>query len=181
MEIILAIVVASAVIFFGALISMGNERQRRAIDGLREQMVLWAVQDLKIKRERFAHDVKIDDPISWISKLTSHICKRELDLHVVDSFESPRALSCEAKNENVKVIFSPLSPNEIRSIKRTQHNALTKYTNINPIFSLPKDTVQYRVTSLNGGPMLDLELPIVWEGLTGQLVDKMDEIWIYIY
>ncbi len=51
MEIILAIVVAAAVIFFGALISMGNERQRRAIDGLREQVVLWAVQDLKIKRE----------------------------------------------------------------------------------------------------------------------------------
>lgn len=43
MEIILAIVVAAAVVFFGALISMGNERQRRAIDELREQVVMWAV------------------------------------------------------------------------------------------------------------------------------------------
>ena len=33
MEIILAIVVASAVIFFGALISMGNERQKEAVRG----------------------------------------------------------------------------------------------------------------------------------------------------
>lgn len=31
MEILLAIVVASAVIFFGALISMGNERQKTGI------------------------------------------------------------------------------------------------------------------------------------------------------
>ena len=38
MEIILAIVVASAVIFFGALISMGNERQRKSIDNLRDQL-----------------------------------------------------------------------------------------------------------------------------------------------
>ncbi len=181
MEILLAIVVASAVIFFGALISIGNERQRKAIDGLREQVVLWAVQDLKIKRERFVHDIQVDDPISWISKLSSHICKRELDLRVVDYFEPTRALLCEARNENVKVIFSPLSPNEIRSTKRTQHNMLTKYTKINPTFLLSKATIKYRVTSLNGGPMLDLEFPIVWKALTGQSVDKMEEFWIYLY
>jgi len=70
MEIILAIVVATAVIFFGALISMGNERQRRAIDDLREQTVLWAMQDLRIKREKLARDVRIDDPIGWLNRIT---------------------------------------------------------------------------------------------------------------
>lgn len=64
MEIILAIVVGAAVIFFGALISIGNERQRRAIDALREQTVLWAMQDLRIKRERLAREVRIDDPLA---------------------------------------------------------------------------------------------------------------------
>ncbi len=63
MEIILAIVVGVAVIFFGALISAGNERQRKAIDGLREQVVLWAIQDLRIKRENLACDVHVDDPL----------------------------------------------------------------------------------------------------------------------
>jgi hypothetical protein len=52
MEITLAVVVAAAVIFFGALISTGNERQRKAIDGLREQVIMWAMQDLRIKREK---------------------------------------------------------------------------------------------------------------------------------
>ena len=60
MEIILAIVVGVAVIIFGALISMGNERQRKAIDSLREQVVLWAMQDLRIKREGLARDVHVE-------------------------------------------------------------------------------------------------------------------------
>lgn len=51
MEIILAIVVASAVIIFGALISMGNERQRKAIDIISEHLADWIRQDLKFKRE----------------------------------------------------------------------------------------------------------------------------------
>ena len=62
-EIILALVVAVAVIFFGALSSAGNERQRKAIDALREQVVFWAMQDLRIKRERLARDVRVDDPL----------------------------------------------------------------------------------------------------------------------
>jgi hypothetical protein len=65
MEIILAIVVATAVIFFGALISAGNERQRKAIDNLREQTSLWAMQDLRIKRERLAREVHMNDPLGW--------------------------------------------------------------------------------------------------------------------
>ena len=69
MEIILAIVVASAVIFFGALISMGNERQRKAIDGLREQVVLWAVQDLTIKREKLSRSVSVANPLEWFNTL----------------------------------------------------------------------------------------------------------------
>lgn len=54
MEMILALVVVIAVIIFGALISMGNERQRRALDGIREQTALWASQDLRLKREKLA-------------------------------------------------------------------------------------------------------------------------------
>ena len=57
MEIMLAIVVALAVIFFGALISMGNERQRRAIDNLREQVVNWAQQDLLLKHAELARAI----------------------------------------------------------------------------------------------------------------------------
>ena len=51
---IFAILVLGAVIFFGALLSIGNERQRKAIDGIREQASYWAEQDLRLKRARAA-------------------------------------------------------------------------------------------------------------------------------
>lgn len=86
MEITLAIVVASAVIFFGALISMGNERQRNAIDNLRDHISLWIMQDLRIKRERLAIDVSVDDPLGWINKIATKVCGIELNLHVMETF-----------------------------------------------------------------------------------------------
>ena len=79
-EIILALVVAVAVIFFGALSSSGNERQRKAMDALREQVVFWAVQDLRIKRERLARDVRVDDPLRWLNNLTAKICGYDINL-----------------------------------------------------------------------------------------------------
>src|SRR5512147_1777692 len=94
MEIILAIVVATAVIFFGALISAGNERQRQAIDGLREQAALWAMQDLRIKRERLARDVHVADPLGWFIKTASKACGHKLNLQVVEAYENPHAVIC---------------------------------------------------------------------------------------
>lgn len=44
--------VIAAVLFFGALISLGNERQRQATDALRERATRWAEQDLRLKRAR---------------------------------------------------------------------------------------------------------------------------------
>src|SRR5689334_17470800 len=96
MEIILAIVVASAVIFFGALISMGNERQRKALDGLREQVVLWAMQDLKIKREHLVRTVQVPDPLSWLNKTASKVCGYNLQLQVLEVYETPQSLVCSS-------------------------------------------------------------------------------------
>jgi hypothetical protein len=72
MDVVLAILVLGAVIFFGALISVGNERQRRALDGIREQAALWAMQDLRMKREKLAREVRVDDPLGWLNKILSH-------------------------------------------------------------------------------------------------------------
>ena len=117
MEIVLAIVVVIAVIFFGALISMGNERQRKAIDELREQTVLWAIQDLHIKRERLAREVRVDDPLGWLNRMTSKVCGYDLNLQVVEAIDEPRALIC-VTGDGSKVVFSPLSPGEIRRMKQ---------------------------------------------------------------
>jgi hypothetical protein len=69
-----------AVIFLGALISASNERQRKALDGLREQTALWAMQDLQLKREKLARDVKVDNPLAWLNRITSNILGEYLNL-----------------------------------------------------------------------------------------------------
>src|SRR5581483_6363378 len=140
MEIILAIVVASAVIFFGALISMGNERQRKAIDSLREQVVLWAMQDLKVKREHFARTVQIPDPVGWLNKTAAKVLGNDLNLLVLETFDEPRSLVCTSGDGGVKIIFSPLSPADIRRMKSVKQNRLSQFASQNPLLSLPRGT-----------------------------------------
>lgn len=180
MEIMLAVVVSVAVIFFGALISMGNERQRKAIDALREQVVLWAMQDLRIKRERLARDVNIDNPLGWLNKVAAKVCGYGLNLQVIEAFENPQVLICTTGNGSGRVAFTPHSPSEIRVMKRAKHNRLSQSADGNPLLSFPRDVTAFECSILNNGILFDLELPLVWKGLTGNNVDEMANVWIYM-
>lgn len=180
MEIILAIVVASAVIFFGALISMGNERQRKAIDKLREQVVLWAGQDLKIKREHLAQTVQVPDPLAWLNQTASKMCGYDLKLQVLEMFEEPQTLICASGNSSVKVIFSPISPSEIRKLQKSVKNRLFRSVGMNPLFSLPMTTITQELSVLNSGILFDLELHIAWKKLTVYECQQFDCLWMYI-
>jgi len=180
MEILLAIVVASAVIFFGALISMGNERQRKAIDGLREQMVLWAVQDLKIKRKHLVQMVQVPDPLGWLNKVTSKVCGYDLKLQVFEVFEEPQSLICTTSDGNVKVVFSPHSPADIRRIKSGRKSRLLRFAGQNPLFYLSKGVIFHELSVLNNSQLFDLELSYVWKAITDQNLDSVDRLWAYI-
>ncbi len=181
MEIILAIVVASAVILFGALISIGNERQRKAIDGLREQTVLWAVQDLKIKRDHLARTVQVPDPTGWLNKAASKVCGYDLKLQVVETYEEPQALVCTSGNSIVRVIFSPLAPSEIRRIKDGKQNRLSQFAEHHPVFLLPRKVRVHELSSLNVGFLFDLELSLAWKVLVGRDLEMATRLWMYEY
>ncbi len=180
MEIVLTIVVVFAVIFFGALISLGNERQRKAIDGLREQTVLWAMQDLRIKRERLARDVRVDNPLGWFNRVASKVSGLDLNVQFVEAFDEPRALICASGDGCDKVVFSPLSPDEIRRMKHDRRSRLSQYADRNPLLVLPRNVRAYELSVLNGEILFDLELPLAWKGLTGQNADLVEKLWIYV-
>lgn len=57
LEVVLAISVLAAVVVVGLLISIGNERQRKAIELLREDLRSWALGDLEIKRETASREI----------------------------------------------------------------------------------------------------------------------------
>jgi hypothetical protein len=180
MEIILAIVVASAVIFFGALISMGNERQRKEIDGLREQVVLWAVQDLKIKREHLVRNVQVANPLGWLNKTASKACGHEIRLQVSEVMDPAQSLICLSEDGNTRIIFSPLSPRDLRRIKQSSLNRLTQFAGHNPLLSLPRNAETHELSVLNGNDFFDLEMELVWRALTGHSLDSSNRIWMYV-
>ena len=179
MEILLAIVVASAVIFFGALISVGNERQRRALDNLREQVVLWAVKDLQIKRENLARDVKVEQPLGWFKNVLAKACNLEGDLQLVEVFENPAVMICTYSESGKNIILTPLSPDAIRRLAHEKHSRITKFADGNPLLTLPRNVTVKEVSVLNGGFLFDLELPLAWKGLTGREVLHVDRLWVY--
>lgn len=179
MEIILAIAVATAVIFFGALISAGNERHRKAIDGLREQVVLWAMQDLRIKRERLARDVQVPDPLGWLNKIVAKATGFSLKLQVVEFFDSPQALVCASVDRTNQVIFSPFSPTEIYQMNRNRRSRLSRYGDRHPLLSLPRRVTAYEFSVLNSNILFDLELPLAWTRLTNQETPQIERLWMY--
>lgn len=180
MEILLAIVVVTAVIFFGVLISMGNERQRRAIDGLREQVVQWAVQDMKIKREHLAQTVQVPDPLEWLSKTASKVCGYDLKLQVFEVFEEPQALVCSSNDGSVRVVFSPLSPSDIRRIKSEKQSRLIQFSGQNPLLHIPRSVSTYELSTLNSGNLFDLEVALVWKSLVNQSIRNAERVWMYL-
>jgi hypothetical protein len=179
MELLLALALITTVIIFGALISLGNERQRKAIDELRELAGFWAIQDIRIKRERLAREVRISDPMAWLNRILNKACNLGIEFQVFESFSEPLVLICVSKETNERVILSPLSPAALHRLKREKPNRLSQFTNHNPLMALPRQYSVDEISVLNGGILFDLELPIAWSMLTGQSVDQMDRIWVY--
>lgn len=180
MEILLAIVVAFAVIFFGALISMGNERQRKAIDNLNEQFVNWALQDLEFKREKVAANIHIDDPILWINQITEKIIGQKQNLYFLEKFDEPQAFICASQNSDIKILYSLLSPGEIKKINRI-HKGRLKLFNPHPLFNFPKRMQTHEISLLNAGPLFDAGFSMAWKEFTGSEEYGAKKLWLYLF
>ena len=180
MDAVLAILVLGAVIFFGALISAGNERQRRALDEIREQAALWAMQDLRLKREKLARDVKVDDPLAWLNQVVAKVYGESLDLTVTEFFENPQVVVCAGK-DGQRVLFSPASPDDIRRMKRERKSKLSRVGNAHPLLDLPHGVEQLDISILNGGILFDLELPLAWRSLTTMEICRSEQLRMYLF
>ena len=181
MEILLAIVVASAVIFFGILISLGNERQRRAIDALREQVTLWAMRDLEIKRKSLTQNLKFENPQSWLNEVASRVCGYDTRIKIVDVYEEPPAVFCAPDDGTGKMIFSPFSPADIRTLKKSKSHRLGRFVGEHPLFSLPGGVKTHELTVLNAGTFFDMEVEHVWAEITGRKPLSNERLWMYQY
>lgn len=179
MDFVLAVIVLGAVIFFGALISTGNERQRKALDGIREQAALWAIQDLRLKREKLSREVKVDDPLAWLNRVAASAYGEQLDLIVTGIFDNPPALVC-ATGDGRKVVFSPAAPDEIRRWMKGRRSKLLLNGIGHPLLTLSRRVEKQELSILNAGVFFDLEVPLAWKSLTGEDDGNEGCLWLYI-
>jgi len=101
-------------------------------------------------------------------------------LQVLEVVEEPQSLICASGDGDLKVIFSPLSPVDIRRIKSSRQSRLSKFAGQNPLLHLPKSVNIHELSPLNSGHLFDLELGLVWTALTGQSWSTINSLWIYI-
>lgn len=180
MDFILAVLVLGAVIFFGALISAGNERQRKALDGIKEQAALWALQDLRLKREKLAQGVRVDDPQAWLNHIASKALGESLNLNVTEIYDDPKALVTMGQDGR-KIAFSPATKEELLRLKKGSKSRLSRGSNVHPLLNLPRGVEEMEISMLNGSILFDLELSLAWKGLTGTELGDVEQLRMYVF
>ena len=176
----LAVVVVGAVIAFGALISVGNERQRRAIDALHRAYKQWAVQDLRLKRGTVSTQTLIEDLTAWLTKATSLAFDRKTIVMDYQLHNTP-VTTVEFHDAGVgnTVLCTLESPEVLMSILKKKPSVLRGELRSHPIFRVGKKTPAVELSILNAGTMFDIELPIAWNTLTSE-VTASETLWAYI-
>jgi hypothetical protein len=179
-DLLLAAVVVGAVIAFGALISVGNERQRRSIDALHQAYKQWAVQDLRLKRGTVSSQTQIEDITAWLTRATSLALGRKTNVLDYQLHHAPvPTIEYHDTEMDGTVICSLESPQTLLPILRKKGSSLRGELRTNPIFHVGKKTPAIELSLLNAGTMFDVELPVVWSKLTGQ-VSESQTLWLYI-
>jgi hypothetical protein len=179
-DLLLAVIVIGAVIVFGALISIGNERQRHAIDALHRAYKQWAVQDLRLKRGVISSQVQIDDLTAWLTKATSLAFGRKTDVMDCQVHNTPvAALEFREAESGDTVVFVLESPQVLMPMLKKKRSAIRGNLGSNPLLRVGKKTPVVELSILNAGMMFDMELPVVWNRLTGQATEA-DVVWAYI-
>ena len=176
---LLALTVIIALIVFGALISIGNERQRKAIDSISRQTQAWAIEDLRLKRGQVEANISIDNPIAWLNSAASRALGREAQLSTPEIAENPLAVSFVDHYTGETLVFSLLSPKALRVLSKERRSELSRRTNQHPMIPWRKGLTMFEMTMLNAGIRFDLELPIAWQAITKEQTNR-DHLWVYI-
>ena len=176
---LLALTVIIALIVFGALISVGNERQRKAIDSISQQTQAWAIEDLRLKRGQVEANISIANPIAWLNTAASRVLERQTQLSVPEIAENPLVVSFVDHHSDETLVFSLLSPKMLRKLSKEKRSELSKRTNQHPLIPWRKGITPLEMTMLNAGIRFDLELPVAWKGITKEQTNS-EHLWVYV-
>ena len=179
-DLFLSIIVIAAVVAFGALISVGNERQRKAIDRLHIAYKQWAIQDLRFKRGTVASQIQINDLQVWLTKATTLGLGRKTTIMDIQKHKTPVPTVEMHDSETGKTLVCVVeTPDTVTNLLKRGQSVLRGDLRSNPLFRVSKKTPVVELSMLNAGSLFDVELPVAWQMLTDD-VTETGSLWTYI-
>jgi hypothetical protein len=176
-DVVIGVLVVGAVIFFGALISIGNERQRKAIDTLKREMADYFMQRLRLERGQASKEISLPDAAAWLSTAFSQAYGENIKLIKDEFYPSPDCLVM-LDEAGRKVMFTTLPPDNLGRLVKKPKKDRTGSSDNNPLTLIDKKSILTELTILNTTPLFDLEIPNGWQGLTKQTTTS-DKLWAY--
>ncbi len=104
------VIMVFSLIILGILLSLGNERQRRALDEIRREIDEWSANDLRLKRGTMSHSTDIKDPIAWLSAATSKALGTPVELVGMRIYDGPKSAQFEDGNSGMRMVYSLVEP-----------------------------------------------------------------------
>jgi hypothetical protein len=175
------------VALLAALITVGLERQRRELAGIRRQIESWAEEDLEVKRVKLAPQINVTDAIHWLDTCAARAMGSEPGITrfpVEAAYGAPKVLAAEDAGGR-RYLLSAHTPDAIRRIPTPSRwpwssSRLSRFgSNLHPLLPLSRRVETYQLSTLNCGIAFDLEAAQVWKRLTGEDL-KMKELWLYV-
>lgn len=170
LDTILAIVVLLAVLLFGALMVAGNERQRKAIDGLNTSYSRWAEHDLIIKRAAAARSVRVEDPKAWLDNIATQVFGLSPKITTLSPWEAGDARAMVAIcPDGRKLVVTPIPPTSFRKMitarKRQGAAAAIARTTVGILGLRPGSVPFHELNIISAGTFFDIEAGLAWEKL----------------
>jgi hypothetical protein len=183
LDTLLAIVVLLAVLLFGALMVAGNERQRKAIDGLNTSYSHWAEHDLMIKRATASKTVQVEDPRTWLENVATQVFGLPPRIASLSSWKAGDAKAMLAICAvGRKLVITPIRPALFRKMITTRMRpgavAAIVRTTIGILGTRSGKVPCYELNIISAGTFFDIEAGLVWEKLFNEKLG-VDRLYMF--
>ncbi len=162
MELFLTLVLFT---LLGLLISIGNERQRKAIDNLREQVESWSEQDIKIKREKLAREITVPDARTWLEAVACAALGEPPDLLSISAWQKDNlaALVGECRDGR-RLVFTPVARQRLLAGLKDKKRPLSGVSGA-LLGGKPGKVPYWELSVVSSGIFFDIEAGQVWQAV----------------
>jgi len=171
MDILIGTSLLVAIVLLGALITAANERQRKALDGIREQVEAWAQEDILIKREKVARLIQVEAPLVWLEKTAAGILGQAPGIISSTTWEKGGLLAIIAVcNDGTRLVFTPIPRDRFLKSIQLKKRGMLAQAETSVLGDKPEKVPHYDLSVLTSGRYFDIEAAQAWQALSGQVL-----------